>query len=65
LRLHRHHGHAGVEYFGEVRDVEIGHADVGDLALVAQPRKLDSRLYIAGHLVVPPMKLHQIQSFYP
>ena len=48
-----------------MRHVEIGHADIGDLAFIAQACERGGRLHVAGNSVVPPVELHQIQSFQP
>jgi hypothetical protein len=68
LHLMCDHRHAGLDELGETRDVEVGHPDVSDLplalalALALELMQPAGDLHVPWHVVVPPVKLDQIQA---
>jgi hypothetical protein len=64
LQLVRPDGHTGREQLFEVRRIEIRDADARNLAGALQSLKLESRLHVARHGKVPPVKLHQVETLH-
>ena len=54
--------HAGVDDLFEMRSIEVGDADVANLAATLELCQVERRLHIAGHVVVPPMELHKVKG---
>ncbi len=62
LYLMRDDGNAGRNDLREPLAIEIREPDVPDLARTAQIVEPRSGFHVPRHLVVPPVKLHQIES---
>src|SRR6185437_5820770 len=56
--------HSRRDELRQMRDIKIGHTDVGDLALPAQALQLESRLDIARFGEIPPVKLHYVEPLH-
>ena len=61
LHLVRRDRHAGGEDLGQPQPIEVGEADVPDLAGAAQLVEPHGGLDVAGHVEVPPVELHEIE----
>jgi hypothetical protein len=61
LDLVRHYRHAGLKDLFNTRYVEIGQADLLDLARAPQIVETGRDLYVPGNLIIPPVELDQIQ----
>ena len=64
LHLHADQRHPCVQHGGSARGIEIGAADIRNQAFTAQGRQFQRCLHHAGHGVVPPVELHQIQTLH-
>src|SRR5690348_14447604 len=62
LHLHRQRRETDLDQLGHVRGVEIGAAEMLDLALALELGEPAGGVAAAGHRIVPPVKLDEVET---